>query len=298
MSILSSTLGTPDRVWALVALLRENDGTLNRAEAADWLNPGFRKDDQTVAEKPVAFQQVLGAATSLGAVEAIGNELHLNPDLSASSYAVFADWVYDRLIQLAPEEKDAVLLELLAWVGCESAKRNNVSWLLEYNNAEFADAAEASLPPGADDDGDRRINTVKLPYWRRWLVFLGLTEEIKANPPYQVDISRRLTREIARLELERNVPIAAEAFFQALRQRMPFVDGGWMYSDAARRIGFALDPNQLSPILSQALRDLHDDGTIELEVLGDMTANIRLAPDPAHKIGSFYAVSIKEGDAR
>lgn len=295
MSILSSTQGTPERVWSLVALLRECDGKLSRNDAAAWLNPEFRKDEQTVGEKPTAFQQVLGAATSMGAILAIGHELQLNPACDAVSYHAFADWLYDHLISLPPEEKDAVLLELYAWIASESAKRQDASWVLEFNNSEFADIAEAALPTGADDDGDRRINTVKLPSWRRWLVFLGLMEEIVISPRHQVDMTRRLKREIARLDFERDKSIAGEDFFRTLRQKMPFIDGGWMYSDAAKRIDFAVDSHQISPILSEALRDLHDDGTLELQVLGDMSSNFRLAPNPTHKISSFYAVSVRKG---
>ncbi|CDZ54379.1 hypothetical protein [Neorhizobium galegae] len=295
MSMLSSPSGTSERVWSLVALLRELDGTISRADAAAWLNPEFKKDEQTIGEKPMAFQQVLGAATSMGAVLTVGHELQLNPTCGAETYQAFADWLYDHLIGLAAEEKDAVLLELLAWVACESARRQNHGWLLELNNNEFADKAQKGLPPGADDDGDRRMNSVKVPFWRRWLVFLGLTEEIAVIPQYQVDMARRLRREIARLDIERETSIAAEDFLRTLRQRMPFIDGGRMYSEAAKRINFSPDPFQLSPILSEALRDLHDDGTLELQVLGDMSSNYRLARNATHIVSSFYAVSVRGG---
>lgn len=295
MSMLSSTQGTSDRVWSLIALLREYDGKITRADAAAWLNPQYLKDDQTIGEKPIAFGQVLSAATSMGAVSLVGQELHLNPACTAETYDEFADWLYDQLISLPSQEKDAVLLELFAWVACESAKRQTSGWILEMTNTELADIADAALPSGADDEDERRMNSVKVPYWRRWLVFLGLMEEISANPSYEIDMSRRLRREISRLQVERNVSIAAEEFLSLLRQKMPFIDGGRMYSETARRINFSQDPRQLSPVLSEALRDLHDEGILELEVLGDISSNHRLHPNSTHKISAFFAVSIRGG---
>ncbi|KQY25906.1 hypothetical protein ASD32_25840 [Rhizobium sp. Root483D2] len=293
--MLSSTQGTSERVWSLIALLREHDGKISRAEAAAWLNPEFLKDGQTVGEKSGTFGQIQGAATSMGAASLVGQELQLNPACEAETYDQFADWLYRQLIELTPQEKDALFLELFAWMMCESAKRQTSGWLIGMTNSEFADRAEAALPSGAIDDVESRMNQTKVPFVRRWLVFLGLMEEINANPPSEIDMSRRLRREIKRLGLDREVPIEAEEFLRIVRQKMPFIDGGRMYLDAARRINFTPDPRQLSPVLSEALRDLHDDGTLELNVLGDLSSNLRLHPNATHKVSAFYAVTVKGG---
>src|SRR3546814_14492945 len=79
MSLLSSTQGTPERVWSLVSVIAGNGGTLSKADAAAWLNPGFTRNGESVQVKPTAFSQVLGAATSLGAVEADAATLRLTP---------------------------------------------------------------------------------------------------------------------------------------------------------------------------------------------------------------------------
>src|SRR3546814_3541496 len=55
--------------------------------------------------------QVLGAATSLGAVEADAATLRLTPACCVTSYATFCDWVHDTLIALDSADKDAVVLE-------------------------------------------------------------------------------------------------------------------------------------------------------------------------------------------
>lgn len=293
MSMLSSTQGTSERVWSLIALLREYDGKISRADAAAWLNPAFVKDGQTIGEKSGTFAQVQGAATSMGAVSLVGQELQLNPACEADTYDKFADWLYRQLTELPSQEKDALFLELFAWIMCESAKRQTSGWLFGMTNPEFADRAEAVLPSGADSDVESRMNATKVPFVRRWLVFLGLMEELRANPSFEINMARRLRREISRLDFEREAPIDAEGFLRIIRQTMPFIDGGRMYVEAARRINFTPDPWQISPILSEALRDLHDDGTLELKVLGDLSSNLRLHPNATHKVSAFYAVAIK-----
>jgi hypothetical protein len=295
MSILSSTQGTPERVWSLISLLAASEGELSRTEAAAWLNPEFTRADQIVGERPTAFAQVLGAATSLGAVEVVGTTLRLNPACEVNSFSAFADWVHDRLVLLDSTAKDAVILEAYAWVVAQSARTGGTTWMATATNSEFADAAQAALPEGSDDDGERRINTVKLPSWRRWLTFMGLMEELPVSPPYHPFANRRLKLELRRLEFERDQEIPADDFFRQLRLRLPYIDGGRMFADAARRVGHAFEQRQISPIFSAALRDLHDDGTLEMQMLGDLGTFYRLTPDPSHKIHSLYAVVVKEG---
>src|SRR3546814_4427512 len=77
-------------------ILAGNGGTLSKADAAAWLNPGFTRNGESVQVKPTAFSQVLGAATSLGAVEADAATLRLTPACCVTSYATFCDWVQDR----------------------------------------------------------------------------------------------------------------------------------------------------------------------------------------------------------
>lgn len=67
MSILSSTQGTPERVWSLVSLVAANDGRIERVDAANWLNPTFLENGKLVDDKE-SFAQVQGAATALGAL--------------------------------------------------------------------------------------------------------------------------------------------------------------------------------------------------------------------------------------
>lgn len=291
MSLLSSTQGTPERVWSLISLLAASGGRLERATAADCLNPGFTENTIQVAEKPSAFSQTLGAATSLGVVEAVHTDLQLDPACPTDSYAAFCDWVHARLISLDSTEKDAVVLETFAWVAVETDRQGSCNWLHDATNDAFADAADKALPPGDDDDGDRRINTVKLAAWRRWLLSLGLAVPLTivgaaAHPL----VDSRVARVVRSLEGQAGQDLSADAFLALLAPRLPYLDGGRMFLEAARRVGHALAPRRLSPILSATLRNLHDDGLIEMQLQGDAGNLMHLHQDRTHKVASFNSV--------
>src|SRR3546814_10460240 len=139
MSLLSATQGTPERVWSLVSVIAGNGGTLSKADAAAWLNPGFTRNGESVQVKPTAFSQVLGAATSLGAVEADAATLRLTPACCVTSYATFCDWVHDTLIALDSANKDAVVLETFAWLAVEADRsEENTSELKSLMRISYA----------------------------------------------------------------------------------------------------------------------------------------------------------------
>src|SRR3546814_9049381 len=89
--------------------------------------------------------QVLGAATSLGAVEADAATLRLTPACCVTSYATFCDWVHDTLIALDSADKDAVVLETFAWLAVEADRQGAAGWINEWTNDAFADAADQAL---------------------------------------------------------------------------------------------------------------------------------------------------------
>lgn len=296
MSLLSSTQGTPERVWSLIAAVSAGGGEIERADAVNWLNPGFTKGGGEQGEKPDAFNQTLGAATSLGAVEAEKGALRVGPTFHAQAYPDFADWTHDRLAALSNDEKDAVILETYAWMTVESDRQGSIGWVHDWTRDAFADAADKALPEGADDDGQRRINTTKLPAWRGWLLFLGLLVPMPApmqQPHPSAEV--RAARELERCALPRNQEIPADVFLKALAARLPYLDGGRMFVEAARRIGHAPSPGRLSPLMSATLRGLRDEGLIELRLRGDAGSVVRLTGSPTHKVQSFHAVVVKGG---
>jgi hypothetical protein len=295
MSILSSTQGTPERVWSLIVALSAGGGTLQRSEAADLLNPRFIQDGQIVQDE--GFNQTLGAATSLGVVQVDEVDkaiLRLNSSCLANDYITFGDWVHDRFISLNSGEKDAVLLQTYAWIAVESHRQNSVRWIQEWTSSDFADAADKALPEGTDDDGNRRINTTKLPSWRRWLICLGLLVPMPLSIQAHPAAAARATRELKNAEIQRGTEIPADEFLKVLNARLPYLDGGRMFLEAAKRLEYVPSPRQLSPLLSATLRNLDDEKVIELLIRGDAGNVVRLS-EATHKVQSFHAVVVSRG---
>ena len=294
MSLLSSTQGTPDRVWSLVRLAAALGGELPRGEADDWLNPGFRRGQTLVQDKPEAMGQVVNAATSLGALVAEGGALRLAEGCPGEDEAAFRDWAHDRLAALDGAQKDAVVLETYAWIGARSVAEGSLLWTHAWTREAFVDAADKALPEGADDDGPVRVNTTKLPALRRWLEYLGLMTALPiANSPPHPSAAPRLARELARAGVRGRM--SADTFLQLVAGRMPYLDGGRTFDQAARRNAIPINPRQASPLLTEALHDLDDAGVIKLGILGDSGAVMRLDPNAVHKVSSFQFVDILEG---
>ncbi|MBY3101168.1 hypothetical protein HFO69_26230 [Rhizobium laguerreae] len=294
MSILSSTQGTPERVWSLVSLVAANDGRIDRAEAASWLNPTFVENNQLIAEKD-SFAQVQGAATALGALTVVNKVLELNPECDTADYLSFADWTHGHLRSLESVEKDAVILEAYAWVLARCQQEGDARWFTTMAAGGLADAINEALPEGSDDDGERRMNTSKLASWRRWLIFLGLMEELPFSGAFRFHLSatKRIAREIASSDLPRDVEMSADDFLFRIRNCGPYLDGGKMFLESARNNRIQPDDRRLSPIVSSALRDLHDAGVIELKILGDRQGYHSLTGDIAHRVAAFHAVTVR-----
>lgn len=296
MSILSSTQGTPERVWSLVSLVAANEGRMDRADAANWLNPPFLENGKLVDDKE-SFAQVQGAATALGALTINNKALELNQACDTTDYRSFADWTHQHLRSLGSDQKDAVILEAYAWVLARCRQEGDSAWLRAMPASEQADAINEALPDGSDDDGDRRMNTSKLASWRRWLIFMGLMEELPmtGTSRFHLSTTKRLHREIERSDLPRNVEVSAEDFLFRVRSEAPYLDGGKMFLASARNNSIASDERRLSPVLSSALRDLHDAGVLELKILGDRPGYHSLTGDIAHKVSAFHALTIRGG---
>ncbi|NKC23419.1 hypothetical protein HED50_22790 [Ochrobactrum oryzae] len=196
---MSSTQGTPERVWSLVSLVAANDGRIERVDAANWLNPTFLENGNLVDDKE-SFAQVQGAATALGALTLDNKALALNEACDTTDYLSFADWTHQHLRSLGSDQKDAVILEAFAWVLARCRQEGDSVWFRAMSASEQADAINEALPDGSDDDGDRRMNTSKLASWRRWLIFMGLMEELPmaGASRFHLSATKRIKRQIDR----------------------------------------------------------------------------------------------------
>lgn len=293
MSLLSSTQGTPERVWSLVKTLEALNGSAPKRDLAGWLEPGYttvtssQRSDQDAADTRVAFAQSQGAAASLGLIEVQASEVRLTSELPAA-YAEYADFVYDALLALPKDHPDAVLLAAFACVAVIS-DRDGPGWFSEASAKQIADAVDAGLE--RSETKERKFNDTKLAPWRRWMTFLGLMSPMPegASP----SIAHRLHKELLRENLALEAETPAAVLLETLRRRMPFLDGGALYAAAAARLEAPL-PRTLGALISAALRDLHDEGRLELRLIGDAGDFVQLADDPQHKLVTFNQIIIRE----
>ncbi|POF62925.1 hypothetical protein CFR73_01705 [Novacetimonas maltaceti] len=285
MSVLSSPQGSPERVWSLLVGLQALGGTASSEIYKALLSPVV--DSSLVND-------TRGVISSLGLVRTSGHEVSLIDGLDLADMASFADDVYDRLIALELDNIDAVLLTTYAWICARSDREGNVSWLYVLTRQQFADqAAQAQGQAGTESP---RINATKLNAWYRWLVFMGMGESLPL-PKSQILFSpaQRLRRELQRARARLPDEMTADAFRGFIASRLPYLDGGRFFTEACAWIGHAPPARQFSPMLSDALRDLHDDGTLRLCLSGDAMTHIGLTENPAHAINAFTTVRVNGG---
>jgi len=291
MTLLSSPQGTPERVWSLVAGLSALGGTLQRVTYDGLLNPGFERDGEEVKAKASLAADAHNAALSLNLVESSRDQVMLSVS-APQDFASFADLVHDRLVALEGGDADTTILEGFAWIVAESDRQGGLEWIYQSGRDEFADKANAGLL-------GKEMNTTKAVAWRRWLTFMGLgiTMPHDRNAPDFPSPAARIARELGRAGFVTGAKLPAREFLELLSQRMPYLDRGRLFLQACQRIGYVSTSGRLSPLLSAALRDLHDDHTLQLVPSGDAAERVRLSEDSAHTIDAFTTVILFPGEA-
>ena len=254
------------------------------------LNPGFQRNGSEVRAKATLASDAHNAALSLNLVESNRDQVVLcisAPD----SFTSFADLVHDLLLLHDEENADAAILEGFAWIVAESERQGGLEWMYSIGRDEFADKINAGLT-------GKEMNTTKAVAWRRWLSFLGLTVAmpVDRNAPGFPLPSSRIAREFQREEIAQGTSMSAANFLALIARRMPYLDQGRLFNQACQRIGCAANSSRLSPLLSAALRDLHDDQVIRLVPSGDAAERTRLHEDATHSIDTFSTVIIFPGD--
>lgn len=285
MSVLSSPQGSPERVWSLLVGLQ----ALGRTASSEIYHALL---------SPLAGSSLVsdtrGVISSLGLVQTSGHDVSLIEGLNLVDIIGFADDVHDRLVMLQVHDLDAVILTTYAWICTESDRAGTVSWLYGLTALQFADQASQALKQAGE--GSPLINTAKLPAWHRWLVFMGMAAPLPLSAPRILFSStQRLRRELRRASATLPAEMTAEEFRAFVAKRMPYLDRGRFFTEACRWIGHRPPLQQLSPMLSDAVRDLHDEGTIQLCLSGDATTHVRLTENPAHGVNAFTTVRILVG---
>jgi hypothetical protein len=302
MSLLSDTRGTPNTVWAVVNLLSSHQGELQRDALWGWMDPfNTGMDEYGKPKKGNLLDQTLGAATSLGLIETDRSTslIRLVESPVPSSLSLFSDWVHDRLISSPMDHPDSVLLETYAWFVITCAQNKGTTWIRLLSQNDLVDKIDTALRSDRTGiDEESRFNLTKVARWRDWIGFIGLGLEMPSNErgmTFYPCVTERLERELMTL-IERfgtDKELEASEFLSAVSERMPYIDGGLQFNIAAKRIGWKPNPRQLSIVMSNCLRDLHDDGLIEMKMYGDTRNAYSLAPDPTHRFDSFNTVTLK-----
>lgn len=274
MSLLTDTQGTPDRVWSTLNAVSAADGVLSREDLAALLNPAFVRSGETRIIND-AHKQAIGAAGSLGLIELEAGVYKAKVE-KVSSYLDFSDRVHDRLCSIGSDDADYLVLEAFAWMSMEIDRRQSLQWCSESADG-FAAAVEKSI--GNPVGGELRFNRTKVPPWRRWLQFLNLAIELPGSLGFYPCVSGRLARVLALSNLARDAEIPIADFMNAVAAAMPYLDGGALQNVVSSKSGANLERRKVSRLLSMALRDLEDDGVIDLVMRGDAANTFELAAD-------------------
>jgi hypothetical protein len=304
MSLLSDIRGTPRNVWAIVNLLSSHKGELEREAVSGWLDPFYTGVDEHGKHKQGnAMDQALGAATSLELIETDRSTVRLLVANPPTALPEFSDWVHKRLISIPQSHPDSVVLETYAWFLASCAQNRGTTWIKTFSSKKLAESINVALLSDQRElSEENRFGYSKLPRWRDWVGFMGLGLDTPTDHgtttafyPY---VTERMEREAKQLldGFGAETEIEASDFLSALVERMPYLDGGKQFALAAKRIGMRPTPRQLSIVISTALRELHDEGFLQLKMYGDTRDAYTLAPDPTHRFDSFKTVTLKSAE--
>lgn len=288
MSLLSSPGGTPERVWSALRIVGAEGGQMGRDDLWGWLSPAYRVNGGTPTRPKDAERHTVGAATSLGLLIGEGTTYRLDAPVM-ETYEAYADVVHDRLSAMPEEHADFLMLEAFAWLGIV-ADAKGTEWA---GVGDFGDKVEEAL--GDPSVSERRFNSTKQTPWRRWMCFLGLGVELPVQAKFHPCVTPRLDIELGRSGLPVGAPLPVRDVLQVIGQRMPYIDNGALRASVAAVRGLPLDQNRVSRLLSTGLRDLHDEGRLELSSHGDATGYVDLAPS-FHKVKSVLTITLRERD--
>ncbi len=279
MSLLTATQGTPGRVYALLRLLHEAGEALPTETISGWLVPRNVVGREEVPRPKEALEQTVSAARSLCLIsDASPVSLSVTvPD----NIEAFADLAHSQLCALPANDANAIVFRVYAWF----VLRVEMDPGSLYRPGREALVAEidAAFPRSEGEDA-RTFNSTKFTPWARWVSFFGLGSELP-NAPFFPYPAERVLRELRTIAAERGFD--CELDFREVRDqlsaRMSYLDGGESFREMSQRVGFRA--RALSRVLSNVLRDLHQEGHIQLTALGDSAERVPFAPDPVDQTG-------------
>jgi hypothetical protein len=287
MSLLTDTQGTPNRVYALLRLLDEAGAPLPLETAAGWLVPRNRTENDEVPRPKDALGQTLGAARSLDLI-ADGAPITLKVK-TPPTIGEFADLAHRQLCSLNEADANGVILRVYAWFVLRADRE--AAGLHRVGREELVAEIDGVFSRVEESEA-RTFNTTKLAPWVRWVSFLGLGTDLPNTPffPSPVERVRRELRGIAQ-EMGFDRSLDFREVQGELSKRMPYLDGGELFSEMAERVGWK--SRTVSRILSSSVRDLHLEGEIKLTALGDSAKRVAFPTDPNDLTGLTGADTIQ-----
>ncbi len=246
---MSSPQGRPHAVYSMLKLLGAV-GPMDAATLAAWMVPDTPRGGSNLRLLATA-----DCASSLGFIQKSGDSWVLSV-AAPDSFETFLDQVHTRLCRSDSADQD--VLSAFAAVVAMCERSEGTGWL-RVSPDHFSAEVRAAMPEGQSFNKDR------LSAWRDWVCALGLGYD--NNPALGVFYPRltgRLRRVLrAAVDFEGAAEIDAESFLRAIARAMPYVEGGGLWDTAATTLKLA-PQRRISVCLSEALRDLHLNGEVEL----------------------------------
>lgn len=292
MSIFSDTQGTPERVYALMRLIEAVGDPVSRKVAADLLDPKFSLG-RSVDHERSDFTQTFRAAVSLGLVEEVDGVLTNAGNLVPPTYLQFGDLVHARLVAAPLDDPNSVALDAFALFADRLEVDGDGQWLATASNETLADQIRNFLATKRPEAGT--FNPTRVAPLTKWTDAIGLTAEVTTKQRPILDVSRRLARELYALP-DASAGLPSSVFVTCVLDRMPYLPGGNRYTSLFGDVRTA-GTGRISIVLSAALRDLHDEGVIQLDVTGDASGSARLAEDRFHALEAFNVVRVPAAEA-
>jgi hypothetical protein len=279
MSLLTATQGTPARVYGLVRLLHEAGEALPTDTIAGWLVPRNIIGRDEVVRPKEALEQTISAARSL---RLISDNSPVSPTVPVpDAIEGFGDVAHRQLCALPNDDANIVVLKVYAWFVIRADQ--DPGSLYRPGREALAAEIDGAFPRSEGEEA-RTFNSTKFAPWARWVSFLGLGSELPNAPffPYPAERVLRELRAIAAVD-GFDTDLDFRDVRNQLSRRMSYLDGGEIFDEMSQRLG--LRTRTLSRVLSSVLRDLHQEGQIQLTALGDSAERVPFAPDPMDQTG-------------
>lgn len=274
--ILREDAITPQRMYTLLCAANEA-GLMPKTELIALIQP------HSIINNSDAFDRINMAIRRCGLAIEEGSQKTLRllippPDLA--SFATFRRYLQGTLLGVTEASADNfVLNQFAAWYACQDSS------VIDYSNVDLEKKFNDQMYPSAEMRAFRETRDFN--GWRTWAEFLGWgwTFQIGARRGQQLapDATMRLEPFLDELLVDAAEELPFGVFIRQLPPLCPELDGGILFEQCwqASR-GNEVRGNQLSLMLSTALRTLHKQGQLELLERADAAESWTLFPSQSY----------------